>query len=158
MPSALIARRHLQCAGGPPFRAPRPLKVVTAALAFVDPTGPILAPPRRRDFAVSHRAQVKGATEAWPPRQSPCHHHDHYRDRDLYVPDVRLGPKNPSRSRMQTAVAPLNVSVELDGSPSLAPQDPIRPGLSEVPYARGLLPWERTVNAMEGQTLTIAIQ
>jgi V8-like Glu-specific endopeptidase len=81
---------------------------------------------------------------------------------DLYVPDVRIGPENTVTIQDgRLAVAPLNVSVEIDGvTVGSAPgKIQVRPGLRKLRLTReGYTPWERTINAVEGQTLTIAMQ
>jgi V8-like Glu-specific endopeptidase len=81
---------------------------------------------------------------------------------DLYVPDVRIGPeKTVSIQDGKLTAAPLNVSVEIDGvAVGSAPgKVSIRPGFSKLRLTReGYIPWERTINAYEGQTLTVAMQ
>lgn len=81
---------------------------------------------------------------------------------DLYIPDVRMGPENTvSIQDGKLAVAPLNVTVEVDGvAVGSAPgQITLRPGLSKIRLTReGYQTWERTINAVEGQSLTVAMQ
>ena len=81
---------------------------------------------------------------------------------DLYIPDVQLGPENTvSIKDGKLAVAPLNVTVEIDGvTVGSAPgKISLRPGLSKLRLTReGYQTWERTINAREGQTLTVAMQ
>src|SRR5690606_9856066 len=81
---------------------------------------------------------------------------------DLYVPDVRIGPENTVTIQDgRLAVAPLDVSVEVDGvTVGSAPGAlQVRPGLRKLRLSRaGYTPWERTINAIEGQTLTVAMQ
>ena len=81
---------------------------------------------------------------------------------DLYIPDVRIGPDNTvSIKDGKLAVAPLNVTVEVDGvAVGSAPgKVSLSPGLSKIRLTReGYQTWERTINAREGQTLTIAMQ
>ncbi|MBE35018.1 MAG: PEGA domain-containing protein [Opitutaceae bacterium] len=81
---------------------------------------------------------------------------------DLYIPDVQLGPENTvSIKDGKLAIAPLNVTVEVDGvAVGSAPgKISLRPGLSKLRLTReGYKTWERTINAREGQTLTIAMQ
>ncbi|MBC8040420.1 MAG: PEGA domain-containing protein [Opitutaceae bacterium] len=81
---------------------------------------------------------------------------------DIYVPDVRIGPENTvSVQEGKLAAVPLNVTVEVDGvAVGSAPgKIQIRSGFSKLRLTReGYQPWERTINAVEGQTLTIAMK
>lgn len=81
---------------------------------------------------------------------------------DLYIPDVQIGPGNTvSVQDGKLAVAPLNVTVEVDGiAVGTAPGKlQLKPGLSKLRLTRdGYRTWERTVNAVEGQTITVAMQ
>jgi hypothetical protein len=80
---------------------------------------------------------------------------------DLMIPDVRLGPENTvSISESKYRLAPLNASVEIDGvTVGSAPGAlSVRPGFSKLRIMRdGFAPWERTINAVDGQTLSIAL-
>lgn len=80
---------------------------------------------------------------------------------DLMIPDVRIGPENTvSISESKYRLSPLNASVEIDGvAVGSAPGAlSIRPGFSKLRITRdGFAPWERTINAVEGQTLSIAL-
>jgi hypothetical protein len=65
-----------------------------------------------------------------------------------------------SISESKYRLAPLNASVEIDGvAVGSAPGAlSIRPGFSKLRITRdGFAPWERTINAVEGQTLSIAL-
>jgi len=81
---------------------------------------------------------------------------------DLTVPDVRIGVENTvtiSESRFK--VSPLSATVEVDGvAVGTAPGEiTVRPGLSRLRVTReGFKPWERTVNFMKGQKLTVALE
>jgi hypothetical protein len=81
---------------------------------------------------------------------------------DLYVPDVRIGPeKSVSIQDGKLTAAPLNVTVEVDGvTVGSAPgKIQVRPGFSKLRLTReGYQPWERTINAFDGQTLSVAMQ
>ncbi len=81
---------------------------------------------------------------------------------DLYIPDIRVGPQNTVTVQDGALrVAPLNVTVEVDGvSVGSAPgKIQIRPGFSRLRLTRsGYETWERTINAVDGQTLNIAMQ
>ena len=80
---------------------------------------------------------------------------------DMMIPDVRIGAENTvSISESKQKVSPLNATVELDGvAIGTAPgKVSLRPGFSKLRITReGFKPWERTVNAVEGQTLTVAL-
>lgn len=80
---------------------------------------------------------------------------------DLMIPDVRVGAENTvAISESKHKVAPLNATVEVDGiAVGTAPgKVSIRPGLAKLRITReGFKPWERTINAFEGQTLTVAL-
>jgi hypothetical protein len=80
---------------------------------------------------------------------------------DLMIPDVRIGPENTvSISESKYRLSPLNASVEIDGvAVGSAPGAlSVRPGFSKLRITReGFAPWERTINAVEGQTLSIAL-
>lgn len=80
---------------------------------------------------------------------------------DLLIPDVRIGAENIiSISESKHRIAPLNATVELDGvAIGTAPgKVSLRPGFSKLRITReGFKTWERTVNAVEGQTLTVAL-
>jgi len=81
---------------------------------------------------------------------------------DLTIPDVRIGVENTvTISESKFKVSPLSVTVEVDGiAVGSAPGDiAVKPGLSKLRVTReGFKPWERTVNFMKGQKLTVALQ
>jgi hypothetical protein len=81
---------------------------------------------------------------------------------DLYIPDVQLGPQNTvSIKDGKLAVAPLEVTVEVDGlAVGSAPgKVTLKPGLSKLRLTReGYQTWERTINAVDGQSLSVAMQ
>ncbi|AHF89966.1 hypothetical protein OPIT5_06770 [Opitutaceae bacterium TAV5] len=80
---------------------------------------------------------------------------------DVYIPDVRIGEENTvTLSGSKYKVTPLNVTVEIDGvTVGTAPgKVQVRPGFSKLRLTReGFRPWERTINAVDGQTLTAAL-
>jgi hypothetical protein len=80
---------------------------------------------------------------------------------DMMIPDVRIGVENTvSIGESKFKLAPLNASVEVDGvTVGTAPgKVSLRPGFAKLRITReGFKPWERTVNAVEGQTLTVAL-
>ncbi len=80
---------------------------------------------------------------------------------DVMIPDVRIGAENTvSISESKHKVAPLNASVEVDGVAVGTAPGPIslRPGFTKLRITRdGFKPWERTINAVQGQTLTVAL-
>ena len=80
---------------------------------------------------------------------------------DMMIPDVRIGAENTvTIGESKFKIAPLNASVEVDGvSVGSAPgKVSIRPGFAKLRISReGFKPWERTVNAVDGQTLTVAL-
>lgn len=81
---------------------------------------------------------------------------------DLYIPDVRLGPESTvSILDGELKVAPLDVTVEVDGTAvGKAPGSiTLKPGFSRLRLTReGYEPWERMINAVDGQTLQVAMQ
>ena len=81
---------------------------------------------------------------------------------DLTIPDVRIGVENTvTISESKLKVSPLSVTVEVDGvSVGSAPGDiTVKSGLSKLRVTReGFKPWERTVNFMKGQKLTVALE
>ncbi len=80
---------------------------------------------------------------------------------DVMIPDVRLGAENTvSISESKHKVSPLNATVEVDGVTIGTAPGPVslRPGFAKLRITRdGFKPWERTINAVQGQTLTIAL-
>ncbi|HXG46572.1 MAG TPA: PEGA domain-containing protein [Methylomirabilota bacterium] len=80
----------------------------------------------------------------------------------LSVPDIRLGENGTVvRGTNQIDVQLLDVTVEVDGvvlgsAPGVFP---LRPGFHKVRLSReGFSPWERTINAIPGQKLKVALQ
>ncbi len=80
---------------------------------------------------------------------------------DLHIPDVRIGTDNVvTVGESKFRVTPLAATVEVDGvAVGTAPgRITLRPGFSRLRLSReGFEPWERTINAVDGQTLTIAM-
>jgi hypothetical protein len=81
---------------------------------------------------------------------------------DLYVPDVRIGPENTVTIKDgQLFASPVQVTVEVDGvAVGMAPgKVQLKPGFSQLRLSRsGYRDWERTINAREGQTLSVAME
>ena len=81
---------------------------------------------------------------------------------DLFVPDVRIDVDHTIRiGESKLSVSPLQVTVEIDGiAVGTAPGTlQVRPGFSKLRLSRdGYRPWERTINAVNGQTLTVAME
>ncbi len=81
---------------------------------------------------------------------------------DLYVPDVRIDEEHTIRiSESRLKIAPLQVTVEIDGvAVGTAPGTiQVRPGFSKLRLSReGYRPWERTINAVNGQTLHVSME
>ena len=81
---------------------------------------------------------------------------------DLTIPDIRIGTENTvTISESKFKVSPLSATVEVDGiAVGSAPGDiTVKPGLSKLRVTReGFKPWERTVNFMKGQKLTVALE
>jgi hypothetical protein len=139
----------------------------TVAVTFVDPDmEPILADlmdDATTQIAGALRAKIAQKRIAAPSSKAgPVSITINVETADLYIPDVQIGPENTvSIPNGKLAVAPLNVSVEVDGvAVGSAPgKIELRPGLSKIRLTReGYQTWERTINAVEGQTLTIAMQ
>ena len=80
---------------------------------------------------------------------------------DLYIPDVRLGAENTlTISESKFKVSALSATVEVDGlAVGSAPgKITVKPGLSKLRVTReGFTPWERTVNFVNGQKLTVTL-
>lgn len=80
---------------------------------------------------------------------------------DMMIPDVRLGAENTvSISESKFKVSPLNATVEVDGVAigSAPGKVSLRSGFSKLRITReGFKTWERTINAVEGQTLSVAL-
>lgn len=80
---------------------------------------------------------------------------------DLYIPDVRISAENVVNvGESKFKVTPLAATVEVDGvAVGTAPgKVSLKPGFSRLRLTReGFETWERTINAFEGQTLTIAM-
>ncbi len=80
---------------------------------------------------------------------------------DLFIPDVRIDAENVvSVGESKFKVTPLNATVEVDGVAVGTAPGPLtlKPGFSRLRLSReGFQTWERTINAVEGQTLTVAL-
>ncbi len=80
---------------------------------------------------------------------------------DLYIPDVRLTTDNVVvLGESQFKLTPLNATVEVDGVAVGVAPGPItlKPGFSRLRLSReGFEPWERTINATDGQVLSAAL-
>jgi tmRNA-binding protein len=80
---------------------------------------------------------------------------------DLFIPDVRINAENVvSVGESKFKVAPLAATVEVDGAAvGTAPgKITLKPGFSRLRVSRdGYETWERVINAVEGQTLSIAL-
>ncbi|OQB88689.1 MAG: PEGA domain protein [Verrucomicrobia bacterium ADurb.Bin122] len=80
----------------------------------------------------------------------------------MMIPDVRIGAENTvTLSESKFKVSPLSVVVEVDGvAVGTAPGEiSLKPGFSKLRLTReGFKPWERTINAVNGQTLTVALE
>jgi hypothetical protein len=80
---------------------------------------------------------------------------------DLTIPDIRIGVENTvsiSESKLKVL---LSASVEVDGvTVGTAPGEiTVKPGLSKLRVTReGFKPWERTVNFIKGQKLSVALE
>jgi hypothetical protein len=81
---------------------------------------------------------------------------------DLVVPDVRIDEEHTVQiSASQYKVHPLNATVEVDGvAVGTAPGNiQVKPGFGKLRITRdGFKPWERTINAVNGQRLTVALE
>ena len=81
---------------------------------------------------------------------------------DLTIPDIRIGEENTvAISESKLKVSALSATVEVDGiAVGTAPGKlTVRPGLSKLRITRaGFKPYERTVNFMAGQALTVALE
>lgn len=80
---------------------------------------------------------------------------------DVFVPDVRVINNTVNIGARQLAVLAPNATVEVDGvAVGTAPgQISVKPGFSKLRVTReGYKPWERTINAFNGQTLTVALE
>lgn len=81
---------------------------------------------------------------------------------DLMIPDVRIGADHTvSISDNSLKVAPVAATVEIDGvAIGTAPGSfSIAPGFHKLRVSReGFIPWERTINAVDGQSLTVALR
>lgn len=80
---------------------------------------------------------------------------------DLFIPDVRINAENVvTVGESKFKVTPLNATVEVDGVAVGTAPGPLtlKPGFSRLRLSReGFETWERTINATEGQALTIAL-
>ncbi|MCC6415628.1 MAG: trypsin-like peptidase domain-containing protein [Opitutaceae bacterium] len=142
-------------------------KKTTVAVAFLDPDmEPVLADLMddvTTQIASALRAKVAQNRIAAPKaKAAPVNITLKVETADLYVPDVQIGPGNTvSVQDGKLAVAPLDVTVEIDGvAVGSAPGTvQVKPGLSKLRLTRtGYKTWERTINAVEGQTITVAMQ
>lgn len=81
---------------------------------------------------------------------------------DLFIPDVRINAENVvTIGESKFKVTPFAATVEVDGvAVGTAPgQVTIKPGFSRLRLTReGFETWERTINATEGQVLTVAMK
>lgn len=81
---------------------------------------------------------------------------------DLTIPDIRISESNTvSISESKFKVSALSATVEVDGvAVGTAPGSlTVRPGLSKLRITRaGFKPYERTVNFIAGQSLTVALE
>ena len=81
---------------------------------------------------------------------------------DMMIPDVRIGAENTvTIGESKFKVSPLNANVEVDGvSVGTAPgKISIRPGFAKLRITReGFKPVERTINAVDGGSLTFALE
>jgi hypothetical protein len=81
---------------------------------------------------------------------------------DLASPDVRIGVENTvTLSESKFKVAPLSATAEVDGivAGTVPGTLHVRSGLGRLRITReGFKPWERTVNFVDGQTLTVALE
>jgi hypothetical protein len=81
---------------------------------------------------------------------------------DLTIPDIRIGVENTvTISESKLKVSALAATVEVDGiAVGTAPgKITVRPGLSKLRITRaGFKPYERTVNFINGQSLTVALE
>lgn len=81
---------------------------------------------------------------------------------DLTIPDIRIGVENTvTISESKLKVTALSATVEVDGiAVGTAPGSiTVKPGLSKLRITRaGFKPYERTVNFINGQSLTVALE
>ena len=81
---------------------------------------------------------------------------------DLTIPDIRIGVENTvTISESKLKVSTLAATVEVNGiAVGTAPgQITVRPGLGKLRVTRaGFKPYERTVNFLAGQSLTVALE
>jgi hypothetical protein len=80
---------------------------------------------------------------------------------DLFIPDIRINTENVvSIGESKLKISPLNATVEVDGvAVGTAPGSiSLKPGVSHLRLSHeGFQSWERTINAVDGQTLSIAL-
>ncbi len=80
---------------------------------------------------------------------------------DLFIPDVRINAENVvTVGESKFKVTPLNATVEVDGVAVGTAPGPLtlKHGFSRLRLSReGFETWERTINATEGQVLTVAL-
>lgn len=80
---------------------------------------------------------------------------------DITLPEIRVLDDTATVGAGQLKVIPLHAIVEIDGvavgtAPGVVQT---RPGFSKLRITReGFKPWERTINAFNGQTLTVALE
>jgi len=81
---------------------------------------------------------------------------------DLTIPDIRIGVENTvTISESKLKVSALSATIEVDGiAVGTAPGSiTVKPGLSKLRITRaGFKPYERTVNFINGQSLTVALE
>lgn len=81
---------------------------------------------------------------------------------DLYIPDVRIANDHTiAISESRYRVSPMAVTVEVDGVAVGSAPGTIRvhPGFTHLRLTReGFKPWERTINAVDGQTLVASME
>lgn len=142
-------------------------KKATVAVAYLDPDmEPIVAElldDATTQIASALRVKVAQNRIAAPKsKAAPVTITLNVETADLYIPDVQIGPENTvSIKDGKLAVAPLSVTVEVDGvAVGSAPGKlQVKPGLSKLRLTRdGYQTWERTINAVEGQTINVAMQ
>ncbi len=80
---------------------------------------------------------------------------------DIAIPDVRVQNNTVTIAGNNLHLVPLNASVEVNGvAVGSAPgKVSLKPGFSKLRVTReGFVTWERTINAVKGQVLTVTLQ